>query len=47
MLSPGVRRAVRVGAAMVIRVPPAVGVTARRVPVVSISPVNISTGYRE
>jgi hypothetical protein len=31
---------------MVMRVVPAVGVMARRVPVVSIKPVNISTGYR-
>jgi hypothetical protein len=32
------------GAAMVMRVAPAVGVTARRVPVVSIRPVNMVIG---
>ena len=47
MLSPLLRRAVSVGAAMVMRVAPSVGVMARSVPVVSIKPVNISTGYRE
>src|ERR1700722_20841303 len=46
MLSPVLRRAVSVGEAMVIRVAPAVGVMASRVPVVSMRPVNISTGYR-
>src|SRR5207302_11301592 len=43
MLSPVLRRAVSVGAAMVMRVAPSVGVMARRVPVVSIRPVNINT----
>ncbi len=38
----GVEAAVSVGAAMVMRVAPAVGVTARRVPVVSMRPVNMS-----
>jgi hypothetical protein len=32
---------------MVIRVAPSVGVIARSVPVVSMRPVNICTGYRE
>ena len=45
MLSPVLRREARVGAAMVMRVAPSVGVMARRVPVVSMRPVNISTGY--
>ena len=44
-LSPVLRRAVSVGAAMVMRVAPPVGVTARRVPVVSTRPVNIGTEY--
>src|SRR5258706_379400 len=42
MLSPVLRREVSAGAAMVMRVAPSVGVTARRVPVVSIKPVNIN-----
>jgi hypothetical protein len=46
MLSPVCRREASVGAAMVMRVAPAVGVTERMVPVVSMSPVNIRTGYR-
>jgi hypothetical protein len=47
-LSPVLRRLSRSeGAAMVMRVAPAVGVMARRVPVVSMRPVNIDTGYRE
>src|ERR1700679_2382748 len=45
MLSPVLRRAVSAGAAMVIRVAPAVGVMARSVPVVSIKPVNMVLGY--
>jgi hypothetical protein len=45
MLSPVLRREVSVGEAMVMRVAPSVGVMARRVPVVSIKPVNIITGY--
>src|ERR1700678_1671032 len=46
MLSPVFRREVSVGEAMVIRVAPAEGVTARRVPVVSMRPVNIVLPYR-
>src|SRR5271154_1930449 len=45
MLSPVLRREVSVGEAMVMRVAPSVGVTARRVPVVSMRPVNILIGY--
>src|SRR5580692_8729459 len=46
MLSPVLRREVSVGEAMVILVAPAEGVTARRVPVVSMRPVNIVLPYR-
>ena len=46
MLSPVLKAGrVRVGEAMVMRVAPSVGVMARRVPVVSMRPVNIDTGY--
>src|SRR5271155_3149100 len=45
ILSPVLRRAVSVGAAMVMRVAPGVGVIARSVPVVSIRPVNMVLGY--
>src|SRR5271168_2905559 len=45
MLSPVLRRAVSVGAAMVMRVAPSVGVMARSVPVVSMRPVNMVLGY--
>ena len=43
----GVKRGLAVGAPMVIRVVPALGVMQRTVPVVSMRPVNMNTGYRE